>query len=218
VVAGSLVVALLVGVLLVAELRDLAGLRWVAKPLASLAFVGLAWHGGVLSQGWGVPMFGGFVLCMVGDVLLIPADKRVFLAGIAAFLLGHVGFAVAFALRGIDPVPAAAAAGALVPAAAVVMRWLRPHLVGPMRVAVPSYVVVICAMVALAWGTRGVGGGGVPILLVVGAMLFWVSDLCVARQRFVTTDWRNRLVGLPLYYGAMVVLAWGAAGSPEELP
>ncbi len=42
-------------------------------------------------------------------------------------------------------------------------------------------------------------------------MLFYLSDLFVARERFVTSAFVNRLVGLPLYYGGQVLLALSVA-------
>jgi len=210
---GAIVLALVAAVagLLVAEHRqDLRG-RWLTKPLASTCFVVLGWQVGALEQPWGGAMLAGFVGCWWGDVLLIPKDRRAFLAGIVAFALGHVGFAVAFAQRGIDPVRAAATAVLLLPLGGVVLRWLWPHVAGVMRVAVPAYVLIICTMVALAAGTTGVVGSGSGLGLLLGATLFWLSDLCVARERFVTTGFVNRAVGLPLYYGALVVLALACA-------
>jgi uncharacterized membrane protein YhhN len=41
----------------------------------------------------------------------------------------------------------------------------------------------------------------------LGAALFFASDLLVARDRFVRPGLANRLVGLPLYYAAQVLLA-----------
>ncbi len=41
------------------------------------------------------------VLCLIGDVALLPAVDR-FVVGLAAFLLGHMAFIVMFALRGFD--------------------------------------------------------------------------------------------------------------------
>jgi hypothetical protein len=43
-----------------------------------------------------------------------------------------------------------------------------------------------------------------------GAVLFFVSDLFVARNRFVAPGLANRLLGLPAYYGGQVLIAWGA--------
>lgn len=195
------------GVLLVAERSGRMALRWASKPLASAAFVALAVHGGVLAHAWGPAMLAGFVGCWWGDVLLIPKDRRIFLLGIAAFALGHVGFVVAFLLRGVEVGPAGVAALVLVPLAVAVLRWLWPHVSGVMRVAVPVYIVVICAMVATSVGTAGLDAGGQGAGLAAGAVMFWLSDLCVARERFVAPGFVNRAVGLPLYYGAQLVLA-----------
>jgi uncharacterized membrane protein YhhN len=41
----------------------------------------------------------------------------------------------------------------------------------------------------------------------VGASLFYLSDLFVARNRFVKKEYVNRLVGLPLYYTGQYLLA-----------
>jgi len=38
-------------------------------------------------------------------------------------------------------------------------------------------------------------------------MLFFASDLCVARQRFVSPGFENKLVGLPLYFIAQLMFA-----------
>ena len=48
--------------------------------------------------------------------------------------------------------------------------------------------------------------------LPVGAGLFIVSDVAVARQTFVQPGFVNRLWGLPLYYGGQLLLAWAAGG------
>ncbi|MCA9573682.1 MAG: hypothetical protein KC656_37880, partial [Myxococcales bacterium] len=92
-------------------------------------------------------------------------------------------------------------------AVAIVWRWIGGHT-GRLRVPVMAYIGVITAMVALATGVwAGVPGG---LGLFVAAVLFFCSDLFVARQRFlVATPW-NRYVGLPLYYAAQVVFAFAA--------
>ena len=43
--------------------------------------------------------------------------------------------------------------------------------------------------------------------VLAAAVAFLASDLFVARDRFVERDWRNRAVGLPLYYVAQLVFA-----------
>ena len=72
-----------------------------------------------------------------------------------------------------------------------------------------AYTVVISAMLALAIGTFGQHGSW---WLVMGAVLFYVSDIFVARERFVTPSPWNGLVGLPVYFTAQLLLACSIAG------
>jgi|AMFO01.1.fsa_nt_gi Predicted membrane protein len=201
----------LVGLLLVGEVRGPAWLRWTSKPLASLGFLGAALGSGVPGARWEQVLLGALAWSLVGDVLLLSHASWAFLAGLGAFLLAHVLFAVAFVLRGTSAVHAGVAAGAVVVGAVVVWRWLRPHLPDRMATPVLAYIAAISAMVCLAVGTAGVGAGAGRALLGVGAVGFFVSDLAVARDRFVSPGVSNRLWGLPLYYGAQLLFAAAVA-------
>jgi uncharacterized membrane protein YhhN len=46
------------------------------------------------------------------------------------------------------------------------------------------------------------------IMVVGGALLFYISDLFVARDRFIKKEFLNRLIGLPLYYAGQFILAF----------
>jgi uncharacterized membrane protein YhhN len=92
--------------------------------------------------------------------------------------------------------------------ARLVDRWLQPHVPAKLRVPVRAYFVAISAMVACAFGTFGLAGGRV---LLLGALMFFFSDLAVARDRFVAHGFVNRLWGLPLYYGGQLLLALSVA-------
>ena len=73
-----------------------------------------------------------------------------------------------------------------------------------MKLPVASYIVVITVMLALAVGTR-------RPFVALGALAFYVSDISVARDRFVWSSFVNRLWGLPLYYAAQLLIAWSIA-------
>ena len=73
------------------------------------------------------------------------------------------------------------------------------------------YTAAITLMVITAFGARGAGA---PSLLVVGALAFFVSDLSVAMQRLVETDFPTFAWGLPLYYAGQTCIALGAAPDP----
>ena len=145
------------------------------------------------------------VLCWAGDVFLIPRGASTpFLVGLVSFLLGHLGFAVAFTLRGTDPLWMAVAAALVLPAAFVAMRWLDPHLPDRMRLPVIAYLTVISLMVVTAVGAAASAS---RLAIGVGAICFYLSDLHVARHRFVSQSFWNKSWGLPLYYGAQLILA-----------
>lgn len=208
-----LVTVVLVLGLLGAEHRESQPGKWLFKPLASAGFVWTAVEAGAADHLVGQIMLVGFALGWLGDVLLIPPDKRAFLAGLVAFLLGHVAFVAAFVVRGVDAALTGAVLLPLALVAAGVLRWLWPTL-GRMRGPVVAYVAVIAAMVATAVGTALGGSAGVGRppsgLLLAGALLFFVSDLAVARNRFVAPGFVNRAWGLPAYYGGQLLLALGS--------
>ena len=205
---GAWTTGLAVVGLLVAEWLGSTRGKWLFKPVASTGFLVAAVGAGALASGWGTLVVGGLVACWVGDVLLIPAATGAFLAGIGSFLLGHLAFAGAFAIRGFTPLATAAGLAVLAIVARAVLAWLRPNLHGFMRKAVPAYVAAITLMVALALGTHVLHSNAA---LLVGAIAFFGSDLSVARDRFVRSSFVNRLWGLPLYYAAQLLLA-AAAG------
>jgi uncharacterized membrane protein YhhN len=179
---------------------------WLAKPLASTAFLAVALAADALVTSYGRAILFGLALSWLGDVLLIPrGSPKMFLAGVGSFLLGHVAYAIAFVARGIDTGAALVAAVIVVALAVLVLRWLSPHVSTDMKLAVPAYVLVISVMVIAAVGTyTRLGNAWIPL----GAIGFYLSDLSVARDRFVVEEFMNRIWGLPLYYAAQVVLAW----------
>lgn len=182
-------------------------LLYIAKPIASVGFVVVALGSGSLDQLYGRWILVGLVLSLIGDVFLMFEGPVRFRTGLVSFLLAHVAYAGAFLGAGISvPWWLAAAVVALL-AALVVTRWLLPHVEGDMRAPVLAYVVVISVMVSLA---VGVSGAGRTQLVAAGAGLFYLSDLFVARDRFVVPSFSNTLIGLPLYYGGQILLALSA--------
>lgn len=201
---AALCAAAVIG-LLVAESRGSARGLWLAKPVASAAFVWAGLEAGGLASSYGQLVMLGLLLCLAGDVLLIPRGKpAVFRAGVFAFLLGHVAYSAAFLTRPL------AAAGLLLGGALLavvvwaVLRWLGRSLPQDMVWPVRAYLVVIGVMSTLACGVTAAGG---PLAVAVGALAFTASDVSVARDRFVKHEFANRAWGLPLYYAAQWLIA-----------
>ena len=157
-------------------------------------------------------VLAGLVLGLVGDVCLALPGNGAFRAGLVSFLLGHVAYVVAFA--GLTKAGDWVSLGALaiLAVSGVVFFWLRPHL-GPMLIPVVAYILVISAMMMGAWGVLGAQRTALAgaRLIFWGALFFYLSDLLVARDRFVAPGWINRLVGLPLYYAGQFLLAFSVA-------
>ena len=180
-----------------AEATGRARARAIFKVAASFGFVVLA---APFARGrYGALVLAGLCLSAVGDALLLSPAKRAFLSGLVAFLLTHLAYAAAFA-PGSRVSPLAAAI--LFCMGAAVVAWLWPGL-GTMRVPVLVYTAAISSMLLFGLGVES------P-LVPIGAVLFYLSDLTVARDRFVHPGLANRVVGLPMYYAAQVILALSA--------
>ncbi|MEN8113226.1 MAG: lysoplasmalogenase [Actinomycetota bacterium] len=178
------------------------------KMIASTGFILVALSSGALSNPYGRIVLAALVLSWVGDILLTYQSRQAFLGGLVAFLLGHVAYSAAFGYRGVEPVAAGIAVVAVALLAIFVWRWLAPH-VGDMAAPVMAYIVIISVMVVLAFGTSGSDPNW---MITTGAVLFFASDIFVARNQFVAPGIVNRVWGLPLYYLAQVLLALTAAG------
>ena len=199
---------LLVG-LLYCEKREAYKSRLAIKSILSSLFIFAA-----VVQFHPIPLYYRFLLvgmifCLGGDVFLALPGKKMFLSGLVSFLLGHVFYTAAFFnTAGINQW-SYAGLGISALAGAAVFLWLRPHL-GSMKIPVIFYILVISAMVVGAWSVVGADelkpAGRMAAF--VGALSFYVSDIFVARQRFLKAEFVNRLIGLPLYYGGQFLLAF----------
>ncbi|MBI3543918.1 MAG: lysoplasmalogenase [Deltaproteobacteria bacterium] len=189
---------------MVADSRASKRGKWIFKPLASALFVATGFAAGACDSSPGRWIAVGLVLGAIGDVLLIPDNKKTFLLGLGIFLLGHVAYVVSFLVMGADGGSTAMALLPLAFVAAIVWRWLKAHVEAKLRVPVLAYMVVITGMVALSFGAWRAGASW---RWFAAAVSFYLSDLSVARDRFVSHGFVNRAWGLPLYYGAQLAFA-----------
>jgi uncharacterized membrane protein YhhN len=199
----------LMPLLLIFEKQERTPAILAVKTPLSVLFILAALSQTWISGPYGCYMLAGLCFCLGGDVLLAIPGRRSFLLGLISFLTGHIFYVVSF--FAIAPANALMMAGGvpLLLISAVVFRWLRPHL-GRMTLPVFFYIIVISAMLLGALAVAGTAA--LPrvfrTLVLAGAMCFYVSDLFVARQRFVTPDILNRFAGLPLYYLGQFLLAF----------
>ena len=196
--------------LLISEKRDSTMGRLLTKPFLSALFVATALTGSQADPGYFRWILAGLLLSMAGDLFLIFfSSRKLFLAGLVSFLGAHILYTVAFfTLAGPGGTNGIAFALFLVISGGV-FAWFRPQL-GKMVVPVVTYIVVITAMVIGASSLAATESARFPgrALAFAGALLFYLSDVFVARQRFVTQNFFNRAVGLPLYFAGQFMIAY----------
>ena len=134
------------------------------------------------------------VLSLGGDVALMFESNRAFLIGLVFFLLAHVVYCIAFTVpNGFYPQDLLTGAVLLVVAVAVYL-YLRPGL-GSAKGPVLLYILVLCFMVNRA--ASAFFGDAFTInqawLMTVGAILFLLSDLVLAINRFRHPMEKHRL-------------------------
>ena len=161
----------------------------------------------------------GLLCGLAGDVALafIHSD-RLFLVGLVVFLAGHVMYVFAFAFLCVssagdfafvwkeEPLMNSAVMGVL---SLILYLVLMEHF-GPMRLPCLAYIVVITLMVAAAnylYFDSSYKREGREMAL-YGAVLFFISDLFVACEKFVYHSFLNRLLNLPTYYAAQFLIAY----------
>lgn len=205
-------------VLVGAEMFSWRAVRILAKYVAAGSFiiVGLAAKGSCPTTGafatFQMLVGTGLVFGAIGDISLLGKTNRHFLGGLGAFLVGHVMYVIAIGAL-VSPGDWPSHAGPLAVAPVLVgggaLAWLWPKL-GTMRGPVIAYVIVIVAMVVGALAV--LGSESIPAhnrqLLALGAVLFFASDLAVARDKFVDASVVNRVWGLPCYFAGQLLIAW----------
>jgi uncharacterized membrane protein YhhN len=167
-------------------------LELVCKPATLLALLIGAW---LLTQGPHDARQARFFLpglgfSLVGDIFLMLRGKRLFLAGLVAFLLAHVCYVIGFNAT-VPPWPSFVI---LVPVAGIgillfreLARGLRKRGEGGMVTPVAIYSLVLSGMLFSAWATlfRSQWTGLRQGLAIGGASLFFLSDAMLAWDRFV---------------------------------
>lgn len=169
----------------------------VAKPIPVLVL--LVWVVAAGRSALQAPLALGLGLSAVGDVLIQRPGG--FLAGLGAFLLGHLAYTTGFWRA--RPVPLAARCLPFLLFAGSMGYWIAPGT-GGMEIPVGVYILAISAMMWRA--SVLVGAPGIPALVgrlaLGGALLFAASDSLIAIHRFVAPQpWANVPIMLLYWLG-----------------
>lgn len=201
--------ALLLSGLLLFEKRNAPKKILPVKTVLSLLFILTAWVQPHAMPSYALFVMLGLVCCLGGDVFLALPQKRMFLFGLVSFLVGHVFYVVAFfSISDVSRFTAMGVLQTLVVGTGIFLR-LKPHL-GELKKPVLGYIVVISVMLCGAWSTLGAAhlSSAAKTMVFAGAVSFYLSDMLVARDRFLKTAFLNRLIGLPLYYAGQFLIAF----------
>jgi uncharacterized membrane protein YhhN len=199
---------LLVGLLYFEKRENRKGLL-PTKTILSLLFVVA-----IIVQSHPIPAFyglllAGLLLCFGGDIFLALPQRRMFLYGLICFLFGHLLYILGFFYIARTNQWTWIGLLTVLVISLRVYVWLRPHL-GAMKVPVLLYVIVITVMTCGAWSVLGSYRLALSgrIMVFVGALSFYLSDIFVARDRFIKKEFLNRLIDLPMYYTGQFLLAF----------
>lgn len=211
-IAGAALAVIGVAVLLYAERTGVHVLRWVGKPLASAGFIvaAVGMPHPALPSGAGWLLLAALALSAAGDVLLVPRHRIWLMVGMGVFAAAHVLFGSWFLSRGVSLPGLLIATVVTLAVGHVAWLWLAPHVPERKQLQVRGYMLLASLMAATALSTAmaAVGAGSVRLFTpAVGALFVYISDLAVARQRFVQPSFLNRAWGLPLYYAGQLMLA-----------
>lgn len=157
------------------------GPSWAKSIVKTLSIAGLAVAAWLVAAS---PLLViALTLCAMGDLLLSREDDHSFLAGVGAFALGHLAYITLFVTHSfaqpnlIVSVPEVYFLAALVLLCVIMAIVLLPRA-GDLRVAVLAYIPIIAGM--------GIAALGLPLPgLLIGALLFVLSDFVLAMEMFV---------------------------------
>jgi len=195
---------------IVADYRRSLSLKYVTKPLTTLLIVALALTREPVDRTYQVFIVIGLLFSLAGDVfLMLPEEPRShFLAGLASFFLAHVCYIGGFSVRSTWAWSHVAALLVLALVGAGLCGYLWRRL-GPLKGPVLCYTAII---VGMAWrATARLDAPEVPkvgaVLAMIGALLFMLSDACLAVARFARSFHASRAIVLSTYFTAQTLIA-----------
>ena len=189
-------------------------LEYIFKPATMLAIIAalIVWMQGPHDAWYAWFLLAGFILSLAGDVFLILPDQRYFLFGLVAFLLAHVAYVVAMN----QTLPPPVAYLLLLPIGVIGAWYMRRviralqnakqnELIGPVMV----YGLAISLMLFSAWATlfRPEWSNVRRMWVILGATLFYVSDVILAWILFMKPFRGAKLAGMITYHLGQIALA-----------
>ena len=197
-----------------AELADQRQRIYFLKPIATLLVIGIAFMAFLQpnhNQQYTQLVIIGLFFSLGGDLaLMFPLNRKAFSIGLGLFLTAHIVYSYVFFTIGVlsnwlvIPIVLMLAVGISF------YRMTSPNL-GPMKGPVIAYMIIISGMVigATSLLSSSVLSTTQAIMILSGALLFYISDIILAANRF-WKPWRYNRISLVFYYGGQTLLALAA--------
>jgi len=190
--------------------RNHHAVEWWTKLLTMVALLAAVLAAGATGSGTGWWLLAALFFGLLGDLALLGDTSARFVAGVLAFLVGHVAYVVCFVTLGL-PSPGWSWAGlAVLAPIAWASRKTAPtaYRLAGLKVAIPIavYSVVIGTMLVTAWLTG-------LWLVAAGATIFVVSDtiigLTLAEREFDRPAGPAHVAIMVTYHIGQFLIAYG---------
>lgn len=202
-------------ILIKAEFANKRHQIYLIKPISTLLVITIALLS-FLQPTYNIA-FTQFVLLSLlfslgGDMaLMFPKNRKAFSLGLGLFLIAHIIYAVAFTLLGKLSIWAMLPFSLLLICGIGFYMLIRSKL-GSMKGPVIAYIMIISVMVGSAATVLGSPASN-PVqglMILIGALLFYISDLILAANRF-WKPWKYNRISLAFYYSGQLLIALAAS-------
>ncbi|XP_055505537.1 lysoplasmalogenase-like protein TMEM86A isoform X2 [Leucoraja erinacea] len=160
-------------------------------------------------------ILAGLIFSALGDAFLIWQEQGYFIHGLLMFAITHVLYSSAFGMKPMKPVPGYV----VMVICGVSYLMLYPYLSGPFTYLVAVYITLIGFM-----GWRAIAGMQLfndlwtwtKLSACLGAVLFMVSDLTIAVNKFCFPVPYSRAIIMATYYAAQMLIALSAVECKDD--
>ena len=199
---------LIVSGLVVSEYYNFKIGEYIFKPVAALSFVFISFKLGALESGYGRLILFSLALCAVGDILLLNRKLKIsFFCGMLVFAIAHLLFSLSFIKSSTF------AFASLVTFLPLIMilgcinfMYLLPRVPHKFKPFILLYGLAIFMMITSAYTFMYE-----QKLILIAAIFFVLSDIFVAKDRFIKRSTKNALLITPLYFAAQGLFAFSVS-------
>jgi uncharacterized membrane protein YhhN len=198
-----------------AELRKNRRQIYIFKPISTLLLIAVlvtAFFEPARNPTYAIGVLVGLLFSFGGDLaLMFQENRKAFTIGLGLFLTAHIAYTVVFILLGSFTAWDLLSGAVLMVIAVGLYRLFAPNL-GSMKVPVIAYIAIISLMVnrALSAFASPLFSTSQAWMVVVGAVLFFISDVILAANRF-WKPWKYQRISLAFYYSGQFLIALAAS-------